>query len=77
MMTWDEKVKILQAYLVERDKLDFCVNLLENGLKLPEKRKYYENYATTVNAKLAKMEDENSFLFDILQILEKDVEDVL
>jgi len=72
-----KKVKTLQEYLLERDKLDFCVNVLEKGFKLPEKRAYYENYASIVNAKLAKMEDENSFIFDIIQILDKDVEDVL
>lgn len=76
-MTWEEKVKILQEYLLERDKLDFCVNMLDKGIKLPEKRAYYENYANIVNDKLAKMEDANSFIFDIIQILEKDTEDVL
>lgn len=76
-MTWNEKVKILQEYLLEREKLDFCGNVLDKDRPFPEKRAYYENYANIVNSKLAKMEDENSFIFDILQILEKDTEDVL
>lgn len=63
------KREILESYFRERDKLSFCMEVLERGIKTPEKRKYYENYADQLNATLAHMEDTNPFLVSVIDVM--------
>lgn len=61
---------ILQKYMIEHDKLKFCVDLLEHGVKHPEKRQFYETYADNINKTLINMEERHPFLVNILQIID-------
>jgi hypothetical protein len=66
------KREILESYFRERDKLSFCIEVLDRGIKTPEKRKYYENYASDLNSTLARMEDENPFLVKVIEVIGED-----
>jgi hypothetical protein len=66
------RLKIINTYFQEHDKLAFCIEVLERGLKNLEKRKYYESFADEQNKKLAEMEEKNPFLVEVLQIIDRD-----
>lgn len=67
-----KKRDILFKYFTEKDKLDFCLEVIERGFKSVEKVAYYENFSHQVVQNLTAMEDENPFLLEINKIMLND-----